>query len=435
MDDTKCTPTSASVDKINIITNKNNMFIMYIYVPSGAIFESQRVSGISHLLEHMMFKNKGAYSQNISKSLTHIGGRYNAATYRDVTYYYIQTHMSNYKHVIDILYQITQKLNFTNKDLVTEKEVVLQEMGQSSDNFDSTFTFMTNSTLLDKDNVYMNSVIGTRKTISNITIDDLKAYAKKHYKNFMVYINCDESIEKSVHRHVHSLFGKPAKLHLYDESYVKLSQKFAPKIMFVQRSYKQYSTTLVFKTFPGHEYRKNVILEFLQYCLTASGLYSILNHAVRVKRGLVYTMQSYVDVFRYIGMYYIAFSSNSSKTDYIVNLILNALYNLKTTGMTDTMLQYYKKSYLNTLKFRFTNEPYKTEYMGLNAFYGVRTDYNYIVRTIEKLDSKEIADVAHQAFNFTEMGVLSVGDYTSVNNMSRKVEEVLETYAIKSKNI
>jgi predicted Zn-dependent peptidase len=407
---------------------------MYVYVPCGAIYESPKLSGASHFLEHMLFKNKGKVSSNLSKSLTYIGGTHNAVTYKDVTYYYILTHMSNYKEVVDMLYQITRKLSFTDDDLVVEKQVVLQEMGQTLDSFDYSYSNMMQSCILDMENVYTKSVIGNRKSVSHMSAHDLKEHARNHYKDCSIIINCDESILGGVKRYVSHVFGPSKQISFYDEKLSAQSQKFDPKIIVVNKPFKQYSTCLIFKAFPAKYKKENIVLKFLQYCLTSSGLHSILNHNIRVKRGLVYTMHSYSEVFRYIGLYYISFSSNSSQTDYIINLIMNVLYKLKSDGMSKNVMKYYKNSYLNTMKMRMTNDMFRTEYFGLASFYGVDLTDDEFFKIIKNINNDDIMEVSKKAFNFTDMGVLTAGAYNSVNSMSKRIEDVQQTYAERSNN-
>jgi predicted Zn-dependent peptidase len=376
----------------------------------------------------MMFKNKGDASHNIPKSLTYIGGRYNAATYKDVTYYYIETHMSNYKAAIDLLYQITCRLNFNEDDLRTERKVVIEELGQTLDSFDHKFFSLANGSLLHEDNVYMNSVIGTKKTLGNLTLGNLKAYAKERYNNHVIMLNCDESIKDAAFKYVKHVFGHQETISINEERYMDLGKRFDPKIIFLNKNFKQYISRITFRTYPVSHIKENITLKFIHYCLTASGLHSILNHTIREKRGLVYSMQSYIELFRYLGLYCIQFSSNSKRTDYILNLVFNVLHNLKTKGLSENIIEFYRTSYLNTIKMRLADEEYRTNSHGLMSFYGADVADADILKYVRAITNQDIVDVASYVFDFTMMGVISVGNYSSVNVMSKNVEDIINTY-------
>lgn len=416
------------IDRLNVITNSADIFHIYVYVPAGSIYEDESNSGCSHLLEHMMFKNRGDGS--LVKGLTEIGARYNATTYNDVTYYYIHTHSGNYRRAIELMGYIVNGFRFTDHDLQTERNVVIEEYNQASDSDGGSFFRLANKSILDDDNVYGKSVIGSLKVLKNITAGELKAYARERYKDIAVVVNCDRRVKKGVERELRRTFGKQRSFDASDNELLASANRIDPKLVFVSRGLSQVVTRLSFLTFPASQIKDHVILKFIQYCLTGSSIYSLLNYQLREKRGMVYGIHSYSEVFRYAGFYYIQLGTSSNRTEYIISMILHTLSMLKKKGMSKKALRYYRNSYLSTIRERALDQVYRTEQVGLSLFYDVKIDEKGVEKIIKGISNDDIIAVSRKAFSLEKMGVFSVGDYSSVDTISNKVWDVIETYQV-----
>lgn len=417
----------SAIPKLHMITNDTGMFHMYVYIPAGSIYEHPRLKGISHFLEHMLFKNRGE-SKNLGETLTSIGGKYNAATYKDATYFYVETKESEYKHVVDTLYQITRLIKFSSADILTERKVVLEELEQHSGDMPGNMTNVANSIILDKKNVYNNSVIGNRNTLTNMSVNDLKEYARKRYKHCMVMINCSTRKKHEIEKYVCGKFQISPKetFVLRESALAERGQLLEPKIILMQQEVKQFMTFMTFSMDPTMNAKDAIVLRFIQYCLTASGLNSILNKIIRVERGLVYTMASFIDPLRYISLYHIQFPSNSRQTDLIIALILDVLYAFKTIGLTKEEFAYYKRSYANTVRVKLSNESERTQFYGLSAFYGHVLDNKDVEKIIQHMTNEDVIETANKALDFKKLGVLSLGNYTDVDVMTDKIQQHIE---------
>lgn len=415
-------------NKLNVITNNTGAFSIYVYVPAGSIYENKKESGCSHMLEHMLFKNKGEDSYNLSKSLTSIGAKYNAATYKDCTYYYISTHYNNYKKAIGLMKQIIKNVNFTDNDLKTERKVIIEEYNQSNDNFFRMFLTLANKSIMTDDNVYAKSVIGDIKVLKGIPANDLKKYYKSRYQEYVVVVNTDERIKSKVNKELRYMFGKDEEYDFSDTKLLAEANKIEPKLIFINKNLNQYNTRISFATFPASEVRDHVILNFIQYCLTGSGLFSLLNHDLREIRGLVYTIHSYSEVFRYVGFYYIQIGSSSDKTDYIISLVINIISKMKKKGLSSSVLDFYKNSYLSSMKHKLLDQEFRSEYHGTAFFYGSYIEDKELIKIINDITNDDIIATSVKAFDYDKLGVISLGTYANVDRMSQGVYDIIESY-------
>lgn len=416
------------IDRYKFIFNTANVFHIYAFVPAGSVYETAALHGASHLLEHMLFRNTGEYTANLSKSLTFVGGKYNAVTYKDMTYFFIKTHIDQFQDAIQMMHQIVGNANFTEKDLQTERKVVLEEFHQAEDNFNHVLENAAWSTLFPEDHPYCRSVIGTKKTLSHISADRLKKYYQDRYAKYTVLINCPASYEGKVRSLLTRVWGPNQHVSLWEDAVHSLSEPLEPKVIVLNRNLSQYMTRLMFPAFPACHVRENMMLEFVSYVLTGSGLYSLLNHTVREVRGLVYTVQSYVEPFRYLGLFHIQLSSSNKETVYILSLVLSILYTMTQKLLPRRVFAYFKTSFLNSRRVKFASEDYRTEWHGTNHFYEDATSEPQYLRMIETMTPQDVRGVCQKVFDFDKQSVLAVGDYPEPSQMSLHILDLLTTY-------
>ena len=97
------------------------------FVKIGSAYEPVENRGISHFLEHMLFK-KNKYSSQMTNKLDELGISYNAATSREYTYYECHGNVSQLKQIIYLLFMIFTQPLFSEKDVNKEREVIYEEM-------------------------------------------------------------------------------------------------------------------------------------------------------------------------------------------------------------------------------------------------------------------------------------------------------------------
>ena len=415
--------------KLNFIYNKKKLFHIFVYVPAGSIYEDENVLGISHMLEHMLFKHTKKYHEKeLLEEITTLGGSYNAVTDRDTTFFYIMTHMDNYKKAIDIIHEITRRPVFTQKELELERKVVFEEINKHMDNKIKLFN-LSYLAILDVENKYVRPVEGSIKTLKSITVDHLNKYFDDTYNDVVVTMNCDVGEKKEVEKYANAKFG--ASSHL---SFTKIKEiyniNFKSRIIAVKDTAYQYSTHILFPSFPREMARENIILNFIRYCLASSGLYSILTYELRSKQGLVYNVHSMCESYRYIGIFRLIISTTSKETIKIVSLILNALQKLRENGMTKKMFNYYKKGIINQQKYAQTNDEFRTILHSEASFYGSNMDDDEYVKIVKNITINEVITVAKQIFDMKKIGIFTSGQYKSTNVIENSLIDAVQNFTV-----
>ncbi len=162
-----------------------------IWVSVGAIDEDKNISGISHFIEHLIFKGTPTRIQKqIAPDIEKLGGIINAATSKDFTYFYVTVPSSYSLKAAEILTDAVLNPLFPDEEIEKERKVILEEIKRKDDN--------PQSLLFDEfySHVYLNffrytqRVIGTEETVSKLKRDDFLSFHKKFYtpKNIFVVV-------------------------------------------------------------------------------------------------------------------------------------------------------------------------------------------------------------------------------------------------------
>jgi zinc protease len=414
--------------KINFLFNKKRVFHIFAYVPAGSIYEEDSKRGISHLLEHMVLKHTKDYTEKkLLEEITSLGGTYNAVTDRDVTFYYIMTHIDNHKKCMDIIQNVLLYPVFKPYELDMERKVVLEEISRRTDN-DSDLYNLSYLTVLSPKNKYVKPVEGYERTLNKITVNDLQNYFNERYKDVTFVINCDERYKSEVERYAFSKFGPNKTMQFNDISTMYGTLEFTSALVVLNRGYQQYTTQLLFPSFPRGLVKENIVLSFVKYCLVSSGLYSILTYQLRSKRGLIYSVSSLNETYRYLGIMRIVIGTSDRNTDHICSLVFDILHKLKTKGLTQRMLNYFKRGFINEQKYALTSDDFKTVLHGESLFYDSDVSNEEYINLVKSIDNDDIKEVSRKVFDFNKIGILTYGNYPHQKSTEQKITDMLRTY-------
>ena len=155
---------------------------VYIWVKVGSINEKPEQAGLSHFIEHLVFKGPKKYPGNteIMENIENMGGYVNAATSKEYTCFYIDIQKDGYIQAIKMLSDMVTNPLFPEKEILPERKVVIEEIQRHKDNPHSRL-FEQFMTTIYKNAAYKNSVIGSEDVIANISREEIMKYFKQYY--------------------------------------------------------------------------------------------------------------------------------------------------------------------------------------------------------------------------------------------------------------
>ena len=161
--------------------NELDTVALGIWVGIGSMYEPAEINGISHLLEHMVFKGtKTRTARQISEEIENVGGYMNACTSRETTAFYIKVLKEDTPLAVDVLADILQNSTFEPEEFAREKTVVLQEISQSNDTPDDiVFDYFQECAFPDQP--VGRPILGSVGTVQGIDRETLDSYIKTNY--------------------------------------------------------------------------------------------------------------------------------------------------------------------------------------------------------------------------------------------------------------
>jgi predicted Zn-dependent peptidase len=318
------------------------------FVKIGSAYESSKERGISHFLEHMLFKKK-------TNQLDELGINYNAATSREYTYYECHGNTEQTNELINLLFLIFTKPVFIEEDVNNERKVIFEEMkGDKMSTKKQLFESTLSKIYTKRNENYSLPIIGTEESLNFINSKSLKRYFDKyyHYDNsiFVIVGNIKFS---SIITTIKNLVKQHPRSGDKTED-IKFNDIIKLPSMFIKPSTNPSQTTMMINFFVKNitEIQK-LQLSLLHHILTGN-FASILFNELRVKRGLCYGIDSDNILVKtddkYNGIIFIKVDADPTKIKECLKLILEFILTKK---IKKTNYLHSKKSLHNIISFSF----------------------------------------------------------------------------------
>ncbi|MDU5019311.1 MAG: pitrilysin family protein, partial [Clostridiales bacterium] len=152
-----------------------------VWVNAGSRIESEKLSGISHFIEHMLFKGtKNRTSKEIASTIDNLGGQINAFTSKECTCYYVKLLDEHIDIGLDILSDMFLNPLFDKEDIEKERQVILEELKMYEDSpEDLVYDLLMEGVY--KTDALGGNIIGTKESLDNMNREIISDYFKKYY--------------------------------------------------------------------------------------------------------------------------------------------------------------------------------------------------------------------------------------------------------------
>lgn len=302
-----------------------------IWTDIGARYETKENNGISHFLEHMLFKGTKTRSpKQIAEEIENVGGYMNAYTTNETTAYYVKVLKQNIKEGIDVLSDML--LNPIFSDIDKEKQVVQQEINQVYDTpSDIVFDYFQENCFPDQ-NLGM-PVLGKAEIVNSITKEELYNYLMKYFSNGKLVISAAGAVN---HKELEDLISETFIAHISDrpDTITPQSAKYEGSSFTENR--KSIEQTQMIIGFEGatRESEEYYLLSVFSSIL-GGGMSSKLFQEIRENRGLVYSIYSFLSSFKDTGIFGIYAGTDHTKYQDVIDVSLSEINNL---NISDTEL-------------------------------------------------------------------------------------------------
>lgn len=399
---------------------ENNLTVVYeclshlksvsfgVWVGVGSRNETRQNNGISHFIEHMVFKGtKNRTAKDIACSIDKIGGEINAFTGKDCTCFYTKTLDSDLETAVQIVSDMILNPLFNNTHIEIEKKVVLEEISMYEDDPEE----LANDLLTEEmwsEGPLGYPILGTSKSLENITRDALYEYMSYYY----VPDNCVISVvgnfkENQLLAIINKYFSKWKSL-----GYCRLSEirpDFRTHFLFRKKETEQTHVCLGFRGLSMRDDRLYALMVLNN--IIGGGMSSRLFQNIREDRGLVYSIYSFPTTFRDCGMFTIYAATNPDKTEEVIRLVGSEIRNLIEKGITDNELMISKNQLKGNYILSLDSTTGRMSANGKSKMItGIVNSPIMVLRQIDSVGKKTIIELLNWMFKEGENGVVILGD-------------------------
>jgi predicted Zn-dependent peptidase len=380
------------------------------WVSTGSRDEEVLEAGAAHFLEHLLFKGTPSRTAlEISSSIEAIGGDMNAFTTQEYTCFHAKVLDRDVDLVIETLSDMLTSSNVTQEDVDQERKVVLEEISMHEDEPNELAYDNWSQNLLG-DQPIGRPIIGTRKSISDMTRKQVYDFYKKFYApertviSIAGNINHEKVVEKIIETLKNTGWDKTGVTPLKPRSSEKLKSKGTGSLI-VSKDTEQAHLVWGVPAVDRHDERRYT-LAVLSAAL-GGGMSSRLFQEIREKRGLVYTVYSFAHHYTGIGVYGIYAGTTNEKVSEVIKIIKEELNDVAKNGLRKEELTRGKGALRGglVLGLEETNSRMTRIAKG-ELLYGEYLSLDDAINKIDAVTEEDIKSLASEIFN--QNGLLCV---------------------------
>lgn len=366
-----------------------------IWVRTGSRQETEQNNGISHFLEHMIFKGtKNRTARQIAEAFDSIGGQVNAFTSKEYTCFYARVLDTYKERALDVLTDMLFNSTFLEEEIEREKKVVMEEIKMYEDTPDDHVHDLL-ATATFGNHPLGRPIIGTDKQIKSFTKQTLIDYMKDFYTPNNIVVSVAGNAEREFIYKIESLFSslKDSKSSIKREKPTFLANKIIKN-----KETEQAHVCLGYQGLAVNDSRISALL--IINSILGGGMSSRLFQEVREKHGLAYSVFSYHAAYLDCGVLTIYAGTNKEQVDLLQTTIKQTIYNLVDKGLTDKEFTNSKEQLKGNMMLSLESTNSRMSRNGRNELLlGRQRSLDDVIHDIDGVDRNTINEVMERMFS------------------------------------
>ena len=366
-----------------------------VWINVGSRDEHVRNNGISHFLEHMVFKGTKHYSlQQIARSLESVGGYVNAFTSKEHTCYYARCLDTHFPKAVSVIADFIRYPMFERKEIRKEKFVVLEELKNIEDDPDDLIHDVMDQQVYHKHPLSF-PVIGQADNIKKITREELFEYSHAHYIPEQMVVAAAGNIKhNAVVQLVQKYFGTSS-THNGHHPRTNGPKSHHPKTQIVEKPISQAHVCLGTVAYGVKSKQRYPLL--VMNTLLGEGMSSRLFQTLREKHGIAYNVYSFVNTMSDTGNFGVYLAADEHKVDTSIDLIYREFEKLQKASVSKAELKRTKSQLKGTMMLSLESMSSRMMRLGGGEmYYGNFLSLDEVVRNIDAVNAEDVCDVANK---------------------------------------
>jgi predicted Zn-dependent peptidase len=408
-----------------IYPTESKSITILVLVRIGSRYETKELGGISHFVEHMLFKStkNRPDSKVIAMDIEMMGGISNAFTSYEYTGYFIKTDPSEYSKSIEIIADIVKNSIFKPEEFEKERGVILEEIKMYQDKPSSRVSSDWRTVFYGEDPLGRD-IAGTYESVKNMKVEQLESFYKQHYfnGNFVVSIGGKVNDEEDLLNQIKKSFaGDIDRPLLYKIPKPEIKSK--SEIVIQYKDLEQVHVCMGFEI--GRKTLFKSLVSDLLDTILSEGFGSRLFQKLREEMGIAYYLYSDFSLFDNTGRMNIGFGTDLKKIEAVIEEVIKELNLLIKDGINETELQRAKKYFTSRLFFETENSDELAAWLGVNYIEdGKVIALEEIIKNINNITVDNVNDYIKKEFSGKKVLVSALGQLKK--NLSNKINLVLD---------
>lgn len=378
-----------------------------VWIKAGSVIETKENSGVSHFIEHMLFKGtKNRSAKELAREIDNLGGVINAFTSKECTCFYVKLLDEHINIGIDVLSDMILNSSFDKRDIEKEKFVILEELKMYEDSpEDLAYDLLLEN--IYKDNSLGMNILGDRNTLKNFKRENILDYYNKYYvpNNSVISICGNFKFEEIVHQ-IEEKFKN------WESKTVNLKitkPNFNTCIVKKNKDTEQVNIAINLEAIPMTNDREVYALSVVNNVFGGS-ISSRLFQKIREEKGLVYSIYSSQTLYQNCGELGIFASTSTENIKKVYEMILEEI-------------KIIRKDYISLQEMKDSKEQLKGSYMldlestssrmmsnGKNLLMRNKVENEQdIIDYINQVEYSDVIEIIEKVFNLEKLGVCIVG--------------------------
>lgn len=361
-----------------------------IWVRIGSRYEPPEKNGISHFLEHMFFKGTRKRSaKDIAIEIDSVGGDLNAFTSRETTTFYVKVLDSHIEKGVDLLTDIFLHSTFPEVDIEKEKRVIKEEIKMVEDTPDDYIHDLFYQTVWGLDGIGQ-PVLGRRETIKSFTREDLIGHIRKYYGTKDTLIACAGNFEPE--RLLYILNQTLGDLRRGSEPRRGAAPELKPVAAVHTKDLSEVHICLGVRGIPQASPERYAL--YILNAILGAGASSRLFQEIREKKGLAYSIYSFIASYSDTGIWAVYAGTSRKKVAEVIELIIREMRCLRDT-ITEIELQRAKEQLKGNLILGLESTSSRMQNIARQAiYYGRYFSPEEIMKEIDAVDMGQVKTLA-----------------------------------------
>jgi len=397
---------------------------VYVLAKVGSRYETRSINGISHFIEHLMFKGtkKRPTTLDISKLLDGVGASYNAFTSKDCTGYYVKMNHEHTELALDVVSDMLQNSLFDPKEIQRERGVIIEEIKMYDENPIMAIEDLFEGAVFGNHHPLGWNIAGPQSVIKNVSRASILKYRDQYYHagNMWVVVagKLNPQINQQILKHFRAVKRKPK-----TPAFTLYRPASSPAVVISRKEVEQVQVGLGVKSF-SYTDKRLPALQMLSVIL-GGNMSSRLFIQVRERRGLAYSVSASPNPYEDTGCFMIHAGLEKGRLEEALKVIVAEMKKMKTTKVSAVELARAKEYVRGKTILGLEDSDSLASWYGRQSLFSkkILSPEESLAR-MAKVTVADIQAVAKQLFKPGNMKLAIVGPYTDTKAFAKIIKTV-----------